>query len=314
MRHLQPVSHPDLIVGLATGDDAAVWRRPDGRALIATVDFMTPIVDDARTFGAIAANNSASDVFAMGGTPLFALNIAAWPRDTLPLDLLGDILLGAQDAANAGGWIAVGGHTIDGAEPLFGQVVIGEIMNGEPLTNVGVQPGDALVLTKALGVGVITTAVKRGLAPADAYDSAVTSMLTSNAQAAVAARHAGAHAMTDVTGFGLIGHLHKMLIASGVSATLHHDQLPTLSGVRALIEAGVVPGGTGRNREFVGDYIAEHHDMLLLADPQTSGGLLFACPPALAEIAVLELVALGHPAAIIGHAHQGRAGYINVTA
>ena len=289
-----------------------MWRRPDGRALIATVDFMTPIVDDARTFGAIAATNSASDVFAMGGTPLFALNIAAWPRDTLPLDLLGEILLGAQDAATAGGWIAVGGHTIDGAEPLFGQVVIGEIIDGEPLANVGAQPGDVLVLTKALGVGIITTALKRGVATDDAYQAAVASMLTSNAAAAVAARQAGAHAMTDVTGFGLIGHLHKMLDASGVSATINAGAIPVLPGVHDLITAGVVPGGTERNREFVGHHIQDHVLMPVFGDPQTSGGLLFACPESTASMAVSNLRAVGQQAHVIGHVTEGRPGHIAI--
>ncbi|HWH32004.1 MAG TPA: selenide, water dikinase SelD, partial [Egibacteraceae bacterium] len=173
---LPPYAHEDLLLGADSGDDAAVWRLDDTRALIATVDFFTPIVDDARTWGRIAAANAASDVYAMGGRPLFALNLVSWPREALPLELLGEVLAGAADAAADGGWMAVGGHSIDDPEPKFGQAVIGEAERARLLTHRGLRAGDALVLTKPLGVGVITTAVKRGAAPPEAVDAAITSM------------------------------------------------------------------------------------------------------------------------------------------
>jgi selenide, water dikinase len=287
LRPLQQ-SHPDLLVGLENGDDAAVWRRPNGRALIATVDFFTPIVDDARTWGMIGAANSASDVYAMGGRPLFALNIVAWPRDQLPMALLGDVLDGARAMADRGGWIVVGGHSVDGPEPMFGQVVIGEAMEADLLTNVGAQVGDRLWLTKKLGTGIIATAVKR-LQPADiraggrlasAYASAVEAMTTLNDVGAAAAHSAGVHAMTDVTGFGLVGHLHKMLLGSGVAGEIDLSSLPLHPNVLALRDDGFVPGGTHRNLEFLTDYLVggSDADRWIAADPQTSGGLLVALP------------------------------------
>jgi selenide, water dikinase len=297
------MGHPDLLVGLANGDDAAVWRRPNGRALIATVDFFTPVVDDARTWGRIAAANSASDVYAMGGTPLFALNVVAWPKDELPMSLLGEVMEGAADIARIGGWPVVGGHSIDGAEPLFGQVFIGEVEEADMMTNVGAKVGDTLVLTKALGTGLIATAVKRldpsAITPgghfADAYEAAVTSMSTLNAAAAAAARTAGARCATDVTGFGLVGHLHKLLKGSGVAADIDFASLPVLPGVNELIAAHMAPGGTGRNLDFVGAALHDATDAqrTLLGDPQTSGGLL-VCVPASSTLDLPGAVVIGH--------------------
>jgi len=287
---LESSVHPDLWVGIQTGDDAAVWRRPDGRALVATVDFFAPVVDDPFTFGAIAATNAVSDVYAMGAEPLFALNVAAWPKDTLSLDHLRSVFAGGAAAAAEGGWIIAGGHTVDGPEPMYGQVVIGELAPGlEPLTNSHARAGDVLVLTKPLGVGVIATAHKRldasAVAPggplAEAFAHAVASMRQLNGPAARDARRANAHAMTDVTGFGLAGHLHKLLKASGLSARIDLDELPVIHGARSLIVEGFVPGGSLRNLSFVGDSLVggTEEDRVLMADPQTSGGLLIACPP-----------------------------------
>ena len=301
LRHLRTPSHPDLLVGTDTADDAAVWRRPDGRVLIATVDFFTPLIDDARTWGAIAAANAASDVYAMGGRPLFALNIVAWPQDRLPLDLLGEVLAGGEQAAADGGWLVVGGHTVDGPEPLYGQAVIGEAAESD-------------VLTKALGTGIVATAVKRLDATATRaggriegpYGAAVTSMTTLNAAAAEAARRAGATAATDITGFGLVGHLRKVAAGSGLGARVRLDALPVLGGVERLVAEGFVPGGTGRNLADVagalrwGSEAARLRWEPVVADPQTSGGLLFACPAENADAAVAELRASGHPAARIG--------------
>lgn len=307
--------HPDLLVGIQTGDDATVWRRPDGRALVATVDFFAPVVDDAFTFGAIAATNSVSDVYAMGATPLFALNVAAWPRDRLPLHLLRDVFAGGVAAATEGGWIVAGGHTVDGPEPMYGQVVIGELAAGdEPLTNSHARVGDVLVLTKPLGVGVIVTAHKR-LSTADiavggrlheSFGHAVSSMRTLNGPAAASARRAGAHSMTDVTGFGLAGHGHKMLAASGVAAELSLAALPVIHGARSLLLEGFAPGGTLRNLEFVGESLVggTEHERLLVADPQTSGGLLIACPPDHADLI--------HDGTVIGEVVAGPAGRITL--
>jgi selenide, water dikinase len=304
-----------------------VWRRPDGRALIATVDFFTPLVDDARTWGEIAAANAASDVYAMGGRPLFALNIVAWPRERLSLDLLGEVLAGGGATAESGGWFVVGGHTVDGDEPLYGQAVIGEVVGETLLTNAGARAGQALVLTKALGTGLLATAVKRSpadaVAPggslADAYHAAVDSMRRLNDVAAEAARQAAATAATDVTGFGLVGHLGRLARASGLQAEVVLDALPLLPGAERLRDEGHVPGGTGRNLEDLGgrlrwtDPSAAARWADLVADPQTSGGLLFACAPAAASDAVAELRRSGHAAAVIGRLADGEAGAITLT-
>lgn len=314
LRHLRTPSHPDLLVGTDTADDAAVWRRPGGRALIATVDFFTPLVDDARTWGAIAAANAASDVYAMGGRPLFALNVVAWPQGRLPLDLLGEVLAGGEETATAGGWLVVGGHTVDGEEPLYGQAVIGEVDEADLLANTGGRAGQALVLTKALGTGVVATATKRldpaavqpGGRLAATYAAAVAGMTRLNDEAAEAARSAGATAATDITGFGLVGHLRKVALGSGLGARIDLDALPVLDGVRGLIDDGFVPGGTGRNLADVAGSLrwtsdaARMHWEPLVADPQTSGGLLFSCPAEAAEDAVARLRAAGHPAARVG--------------
>jgi selenide, water dikinase len=291
-----------------------VWRRPDGRALVATVDVFTPIVDDAATWGRIAAVNAASDVYAMGGTPLFALAIAAWPRDRLPLDLLSEVLQGGQDAAADGGWVVAGGHSIDGPEPLYGQAVIGEVDADAVVTNRGARPGDALVLTKPIGTGLLATAVKRrepsaievGGAIHTVYVAAVAEMIRTNAVASRLARDAGVRAATDVTGFGLLGHLRELLVASGVGAVVDAADVPRLPGVEDLLAAGEVPGGTVRNLDdvrpslHVDGEVAE--DLLvLLADAQTSGGLLLAVPAEAADDLVARLVASEHTAARIGH-------------
>jgi selenide,water dikinase len=322
LRRLQPRSHPDLLVGTEWGDDAAVWRRPDGRALVATVDFFTPIVDDPQTWGAIAAANSASDVYAMGGEPLFALNVMAWPQAALPLELLSDVLEGARRISDEGGWIVVGGHTVDGAEPLFGQAVVGEAHPDRLLTNTGASPGQALVLTKALGTGLLATAVKRSEPAAvrgsgwlaKPYEEAVASMTRLNREAATVALDLGATAATDVTGFGLLGHLHKLALASGLSAEIQWSAVPLLAGALELLEAGYVPGGTGRNLEYVRPFvdIPDGVPADLLADPQTSGGLLVACAPAAADEAVARLRSSGHAAALVGYTTTGQPGRVVV--
>jgi selenide, water dikinase len=294
-----------------------VWRRPDGRALVATVDVFTPIVDDPATWGRIAAVNAASDVFAMGGTPLFALAIAAWPRDQLPLGPLAAVLQGGQEAAEAGGWVVAGGHTIDGPEPLYGQAVVGEVDPDRLLTNAGGRPGDALVLTKPLGTGLLATAIKRRPATAiepggdlaALYVAGVGEMTRSNARAAALALDLGAHAATDVTGFGLLGHLRELCRASGLAARVEPDRVPRFDGIEALLAAGEVPGGTRRNLDHVRPHLdsggVDEDVLLLLADAQTSGGLLIALPHGRAGELVDTLVEEDHRAAVIGQLQEG---------
>ena len=305
MRRLRPVDHPDLLVGAATGDDAAVWRLDDGRSLVVTADFITPVVDDARTWGRVAAANAVSDVYAMGGRPLLALNLVGWNSEELSADLLGDVLLGAQDVADAGGFVIAGGHTVDDPEPKFGLAVVGEADPDRLLTNAGFRAGDVLVLTKPLGVGVITTAIKRGDAPADVVDAAVASMTKLNDEAAGVALAVGATGATDVTGFGLLGHLGRAMAESDVDAVVEVSMVPLLPGSRELAEAGVMPEGSRRNLAWAEDLLDRggHGELeaLLMADAQTSGGLVFGVSPDRIDEALVALSATGHAAAAIGH-------------
>lgn len=305
---MTPQRHPDLLVGAESGDDAAVWRLDADRALVVTADFITPIVDDARTWGRIAAANSASDVYAMGGRPLLALNLVGWSEE-LSTDLLVEVLAGAGDAAAEGGWVTAGGHTVEDPEPKFGLAVVGEVHPDRILTNAGLRPGQALVLTKPLGVGVIATAIKRGEASTEVVDAAVASMTRPNAAAADVALAAGATGATDVTGFGLLGHLRKMVEAAGVDAELAPGSVPLLPGARDLAAAGMVPGGTERNLAWAGERLdagaTDATILTLLADAQTSGGLLFGAEPDAAAAAVAQLRAGGHDAAVIGRVVPG---------
>ncbi len=323
MRQLDTPDHPDLIVGTSAADDAAVWRRPDGRALVSTADFFTPIVDDPRVWGRIAAANAASDVYAMGGTPLFALNLVAWPRDQLPLDVLADVLAGGQEVAAAGGWHVVGGHTVDGPEPMYGQAVTGEVDTDHLLVNAEARAGQRLVLTKPIGTGILATAVKRldpsaiepGGRLADTYTQAVAEMTRLNAEAARIALDAAATAATDVTGFGLLGHLAEVLRASGLGAAVDVAAVPRLTGIEELIDDGFVPGGTDRNVEHVRAMVdgdPEPATLKLLADAQTSGGLLFGCPEAEADAALARLADTGHTAAVVGELVDTPVGRIHL--
>jgi selenide, water dikinase len=316
--------HDDLVVGAATGDDAAVWRQPDGRVLVATTDFFTPLVDDPATWGRIAAANAVSDVYAMGATPRFALNLVGWPR-ALPFELLQDVLTGATAVAAEAGYPLVGGHSIDSAEPLYGQVVIGDALEERVLTNAGARGGQAIVLTKPLGTGIVTTALKRSppaAAEGDdvvgvAYRAAVASMTRLNAEASRVAVDAGATAATDVTGFGLFGHLHRLAAASGVACAVDPAAVPVLPEVGALLDAGFVPGGTRRNVEQSARFVrgrADERQLTLLCDAQTSGGLVFTCDPAAAADAVTALTATGHTAAVIGEVIAGDAGMVELAA
>jgi len=286
-------------------DDAAVVRVRDDLALVLTTDFFTPIVDDPETFGAIAATNSMSDVWAMGGEPAFAVSIAAFPTKTLPMSILTDILRGGQEQARAAGCLVVGGHTIDDAEPKYGLAVVGTIRPDRILTKGGGRPGDRLVLTKPIGTGVVATAIKRGEAEPAWVDAAVASMKAFNREGARAAVDLGVVSMTDVTGFGLLGHLLEMCRAAGVGAILTANDVPLLPGAIDLAARGVVPGGSKSNAEFVApdvdfDPAVSPALRILLADAQTSGGLLVAvAAPRLAEYLarVPGAVAIGEIAA-----------------
>jgi len=285
MAMLPKTEDPALLVGADTLDDAAIYRLTDEIALVQTVDFFTPVVDDPYDFGRIAAANAFSDVYAMGGRPLTALNIVCFPSDTLPLDHLGRILQGGAQTARLAGATIVGGHTIDDPEPKYGMAVTGIVKPGEQLTNAAAEPGDYLVLTKPLGTGVIATAVKRGGADQSAVIAATESMATLNKDGSEAALAHRLKAITDVTGFGLLGHLGEMCRASGASAEIWFDRLPLLPGAEALAREGVAPGGTRRNLEYAEawtefDSEVEPWQRLLAADAQTSGGLLLAVPEA----------------------------------
>ena len=283
LRQIPEVSDPDLLVGPGTGDDAAVYRLNDDLALVQTVDFFPPIVDDPFVFGEVAAANAVSDVYAMGGHPLLALNIVGFPVD-LPKETLGAILRGGASKAAEAGLLVVGGHTVDDAEPKYGMAVTGLIGPGEQMTNAGARPGDALVLTKPIGTGIITTAGKQQTAPAPVLDGAVAAMRELNGAAAQAAKEAGVRACVDVTGFGLVGHLLGMLRSSGVGARLSHGAVPVLDGAVELLERDVAPGGTRRNLSSADPEVAwsdalDANARLLLCDAQTSGGLLMAVAP-----------------------------------
>src|SRR5207249_6733542 len=272
---------PRVLVAAATRDDAAVFRLTADRAIVATVDFFTPIVDDAYDFGRIAATNAFSDLYAMGATPLFALNLVGWPRDTLPFELLGDVLRGGADVARAAGAFVLGGHSVDDPEPKYGMAAIGEVHPDRIVTNAGARPGDALVLTKPLGTGVLTTALKRDLLSEADVAPAVTAMTTLNAGAARAMLGVGVHAATDVTGFGLLGDRKSVVEASGAAAEVRAAAVPLLPRAAEAAERGAIPGGTERNAASIADTVrfaagVDQTARLLLADAQTSGGLLIA--------------------------------------
>ena len=310
VRGLTPDPPPELLVGHSTGDDAAVWRIGPGRALVLTADFITPVVDDARTWGRVAATNAVSDVYAMGGRPLLALNLVAWNSEELSTDLLAEVLAGGDDAARACGFVVGGGHTVDDPEPKYGMAVLGEVDPSRMLTNAGLQPGNALVLTKPLGIGVVTTAIKHGQARPEVVERAVEEMTRSNAAAARAAVRHGATAATDVTGFGLLGHGLRMAQESGVTLEIRAGEIPMIEGARELAAVGIVPGGTGRNLDWVSPHLdsGEVSDLTvtLLADAQTSGGLLLGMvSPDAAMAAVTELRLSGHDAAVVGNVTEG---------
>jgi selenide,water dikinase len=312
----RPVN-PDVLVGLETGDDAAVYRlRPD-LALVVTTDFFTPVVDDAYTFGAIAAANALSDIYAMGAQPLLAVNLVAFPIKELPATVLADILRGGSDKVREAGIDILGGHSIDDHEPKYGLAVTGTVHPERIIRNRGGRPGDVLILTKPLGTGIITTAIKHGVAPEHAVSAAVESMLRLNATAATAMSEVGVDAATDVTGFGLLGHLHYLALASGLAAHVESDMVPLLPDAERLADAGEVPGGTRNNERFLATRVQWRDRVAaprrtVLSDAQTSGGLLIAVPPSRADQLVAALGRRAAGGAVIGELVQGEPGQIEV--
>jgi len=299
-----PADYPDLLVGLGQPDDAAVLRLDDERALIATTDFFTPVVDDAYQYGAIAAANALSDVYAMGGQPLLALNIAAFPT-SLPVSILTEILRGSAEKVREAGAVVAGGHTIQDKEPKVGLAVIGMAHPARLLTKAGAQPGDILFLTKPLGTGTITTALKRDLARPEHLLEAVGWMTRLNRAASEAAVEVGAHSATDITGFGLLGHASEMADLSNVTLRFSMSTIPLMSGARDYAGQWIFPGGAANNKQAYESLVRfegaiPQEDQMLLFDPQTSGGLLIAVPASQREMFAQEMARRDAPCWQIG--------------
>lgn len=308
---------PRVLVGLETGDDAAVFQVSPELALVVTTDFFTPVVDDPYTFGAIAAANALSDVYAMGGDPMMAINLVAFPIKELPGSVLAEILRGGSDKAGEAGIAILGGHSIDDHEPKYGLAVTGSVHPDRVVRNRGGRVGDRLILTKALGTGIITTAIKHAVAPPQAERAAVDSMLQLNAAAASAMKMVGVHAATDVTGFGLLGHLHYLARASGLAARIDAAAVPFLPDAERLADAGEVPGGTRNNERFLASRVRWASTIsparqTVLSDAQTSGGLLIAVSEGDNARLLAELHQRSVPATVIGELIAGEDGKIEV--
>jgi len=328
LKRLPQALQPDILVGTENSDDAAVYRISGSQAVVQTLDFFTPIVDDPYTFGAIAAANALSDIYAMGATPLFALNIVAFPSNRMPIDVLEQILQGASDKAAEAGIPIIGGHTIDDPEPKFGLAVTGIVNPEKILRNKGARPGDTLILTKPIGTGILATALKRGMLSgtgslAGEAESGIrnpefiASMLTLNKAAAEAMAGFSVSSCTDITGFGLLGHLHEMTSASGVDAMILAANVPVLPGAPEMASAGVVPGGTLDNRDYTSLFVSYGPDVsdlmkVILNDAQTSGGLLIALPEAYAADLMKKLQDKRVKGVIIGKITAPGSGLISI--
>ena len=319
LRHLPPITDPAVLVATSTADDAGVYRIAPDLALVQTVDIFTPIVDDPYWFGAIAAANALSDVYAMGGTPRLALNFAGFPSTKLSLDILGEILRGGGEKCAEAGVTVIGGHTIDDPEPKFGLAVTGFVHPDRVVTNATARPGDRLVLTKPLGMGVITTGIKQERTSRATIDEAIRIMATLNRAAAQAMTAVGVSAATDITGFGLLGHLHEMTRAAKVSAHLRLRDVPILEEAWTLARERVIPGGTHRNRAALEGVVAwegiDEDGQVLLCDAQTSGGLLMAVPEERVDRMLRALHTEGVPvAAVVGEITGPGQGEMTVSA
>jgi selenide,water dikinase len=305
-----PADYPNLLVGLGEPDDAAVWQLDEHRALVVTTDFFTPVVDDAYDFGAIAAANALSDVYAMGGKPFLALNIAAMPPD-LPTEVISNILRGGAEIARQAGVVIAGGHTVQDNEPKYGLVVLGFVDPQHMLTKKGLLPGDILVITKPLGFGTTTTALKREQAAAADVAEAVEWMKKLNQGAAELANEFDLHSGTDITGFSLLGHAHEMAEASGTGIRFSFAKIPFISGARRYAEQFIFPGGSYDNRLYYGssvhfDPALDEPSQMLLFDSQTSGGLLLVVPPDKLDALLTRAAEKNQPVWVIGEVIQGK--------
>ena len=317
LKNLVPVVDKNVLVGTETSDDAAVYQLRDDLAVVQTLDFFTPIVDDPYQFGAVAAANALSDIYAMGAEPLFALNIVGFPEDTLPMEVLEEILKGAQDKATEAGIPVLGGHTVEDPEPKYGMVVTGTIHPDKILKNSGAKPGDKLILTKPLGTGILSTAIKRGMVDSQLRERVTAQMAQLNKAAADVMKKYEVHACTDVTGFGLMGHLKEMTTGSECNASVWFDKVPFLPEVKNFAVAGVIPGGSYNNLDFVADFVnfgnLPRTDKLLLCDAQTSGGLLIAVPAEETDKLLSDLQSVGvREATVIGEFTSGAKGVITI--
>ena len=318
LRDFSPVTDPNVLVSLQSSDDAAVYKINENTAIIQSVDFFTPVADDPYHFGAIAAANALSDIYAMGGKPVFALNIVGFPDNRLPVEVLQAILRGAEDKAAEAGIHILGGHTVEDTEPKFGMAVTGIIHPDKILKNNTGKSGDLLILTKPIGTGIIATAVKRGLANDEQSAEAIETMSELNNIAAECMQNYTIHACTDITGFGLLGHLKEMVASTRVGAKIYADRVPYLPGVRELASNGIVPGGTENNLQFVSGFVIwdesiSQTEKLMLTDAQTSGGLLMAVPVEYAEAIRSDLIQRGlSRTSIIGELTIDRPGKISV--
>lgn len=314
---LPAISDPNVLVGSSTADDAAIYKLDDERALVLTTDFFTPIVDSPYDFGAVAAANALSDVYAMGGTPLTALNLVGFPVDLDP-EILAEILRGGAEKAKEAGIDLVGGHTIKAEEPIYGLAVTGMVHPNRVVTNAGGRPGDKLVLTKPIGLGIVTTASKNDKDELGGIDRAIELMTTLNKGAADAMNAVGVKAATDVTGFGLLGHLRNVVAASGCRARIDAQAIPVLDIARTYAHAGIAPGGTHANWRFLNESVTyadgfAKEEQLILCDAQTSGGLLIAVEPDRCDALLDALRAAGTPCAdVVGELESGSPGTIRV--
>ncbi|WP_042142269.1 selenide, water dikinase SelD [Paucisalibacillus sp. EB02] len=312
-----PIADPNLLVGLDTSDDAGVYKLTEDIAIVQTLDFFTPIVDDPYDFGQVAAANAISDVYAMGGRPLTALNIVAFPISTLDKSILSEILRGAGDKLKEANVTLVGGHSIDDKEPKFGLAVTGVVHPNKVRTNTGAKPGDKLILTKPIGVGILTTSIKNNLLTDEEIKRVTSVMTTLNKTAAEVMENYEVHASTDVTGFGLLGHSSEMAIGSNVGMIIYSDQVPVLPRTRELAESGSMPGGTKNNYKHVENVVTYPEDMdsidrHILCDAVTSGGLLISVERTKADRLLEDLLANGVEASIIGEITEENSGKIIV--
>jgi cysteine desulfurase len=317
MKSFQVKGHPDILVGTETFDDAAVYRLNDEIAIVQTVDFFTPVVDDPYDFGAVAAANALSDIYAMGASPLFALNIVGFPSGRLPMDILKQILQGASDKADEAGIQVIGGHTIEDIEPKFGMAVTGIVNPAKILKNSTARPGDSLIITKPIGTGILSAAMKKGLLNSEAVRVTVATMAELNRKSAEIMLSFPVSACTDITGFGLLGHLKEMTAGSGVEANLHASHVPLLLNVEQLAAAGIVPGGTRNNMEYLSQYVTWDENIsevmkIILCDAQTSGGLLISIPEKSAHELLRKLKAVAISASVIGRISGTGTGHIFV--